>query len=74
MCAHDRLGFVQRFYGCNKIEEDKRLDATDPHAVIFDQFLDSLRDGDNTEEDWNTLRKMQSVCYGPGIMETQWFQ
>ena len=38
-----------------KLTENKRLDATDPDAVAFDNFLDKLRDSENMEEDWNIL-------------------
>ena len=34
-----------------KLTENKRLDVTNPDAVVFDHFLDNLRDGENKEED-----------------------
>ena len=44
-----------------KLTESKRSDATDPGAVAFDEFLGKLGDGENVEEDWNTLWE-NSVC------------
>lgn len=42
------------------LEENNRLDMNDPDAVIFDDFLMRLRDGKNTEDDWNLLRSKYS--------------
>ena len=54
-----------------KLTENKRLDATDPDSVIFDQYLDRLRDGDNTEEDWNTLHEKCSLF---AMRMTSWWK
>ena len=32
------------------------LDKSDPDSVLFDEFLDRLRDRKNTDDDWNLLR------------------
>ena len=40
-----------------KLTENKRLDSTNQNAVIFDQFLDRLRDGESVKEDWNVFVK-----------------
>ena len=39
------------------LTENNRLDKNNPNAVEFQSFLSRLRDGKNTEEDWNTFRK-----------------
>ena len=39
------------------LKENNRLDNTNQNSVVFNQFLDKFRDGENTEEDWNTLRE-----------------
>ena len=62
------LSSCQEFAVVIKLTENKRIDPTDPKTVIFDQFLDRLRDGENTEEDWNTLREKYSI-FAMGIDE-----
>ena len=44
-----------------KLTKNNRLDTTDPDAFTFDKFLDRLRDGENTKEDHEILRKKCSV-------------
>ena len=44
------------------LEENNRLDRSDPDAVLFDEFLNRLRNRENTTEDWNLLRKKCSYC------------
>ena len=60
----DLLGFNLRkqFNDVIKLTENKRLDPQDEDALIFDEFLDRLRDGKNTDNDWNTLREKCSHC------------
>ena len=44
-----------------KWTENNRLDANNPDAVMFDNFLDKLRCGENMEEDQNILREKCSL-------------
>ena len=37
------------------LEENNRLDRNDDDAILFNNFLNRLRDGNNMEEDWNIL-------------------
>ena len=47
----DLLGFTlyNQFEDVIILTENNRLDQSDPDAIIFDEFLDRLRDGKNTE-------------------------
>ena len=44
------------------LEENNRLDLNDEDAVLFNNFLNRLRNGSNTEEDWDILCKKCSYC------------
>eukprot|EP00957_Ditylum_brightwellii_P005341 407477-Ditylum_brightwellii.AAC.1 len=55
----DSRGFdvYRLFSSVVELVENNRLDRSDPHAVLFYDFLQRLRDGTNTEEYWQSLRK-----------------
>ena len=56
------MEFACRIYYHYKIDKkNNRVDTTDPDAVKFDTFLDRLRDGENTKEDYNILREKCSI-------------
>ena len=42
------------------LTENKRIDFTDPGAVRYEQFLNRLRNGNNTIEDWHYIRNIGS--------------
>jgi hypothetical protein len=60
----DLLGYLlySQFDDVIILEENNRLDKNDDDAVLFDNFLNRLRDGINTEDDWNILRTKCSYC------------
>ena len=45
------LSLCKEFKVVIKLIENKRMYPIDPNAVIFDQFLDKLRDSESTEDD-----------------------
>ena len=47
------------------LEENNRLDHNNEDTVAFDNFLNRLRNGNNTEDDWNLLYNKCS-CYSIG--------
>ena len=57
--ADDSRGFnvYRMFTSVVELVENNRLDRSDPDAVLFYDFLQRLRDGKNTEEDWLILRQ-----------------
>ena len=44
-----------------KLTQNKRLDTTDPDALMFDKILEKLRDGENMEEHWIILRGKRNL-------------
>eukprot|EP00957_Ditylum_brightwellii_P121345 9253879-Ditylum_brightwellii.AAC.1 len=56
--ADDSRGFnvYKLFTSAVVLVENNRLDKSDPDAVLFYDFLQRLRDGRSTEEDWQILR------------------
>eukprot|EP00957_Ditylum_brightwellii_P118601 9045885-Ditylum_brightwellii.AAC.1 len=56
--ANDSRGFnvYRLFTSVIELVENSRLDRSDPDTVLFYDFLQRLRDGKNTEEDWQILR------------------
>ena len=60
ICKEDNLpGFTlyNQFEDVMILTENNRLDQSNSDAIIFDELLDSLRNGKNTEQDWNILCK-----------------
>eukprot|EP00957_Ditylum_brightwellii_P143632 10943419-Ditylum_brightwellii.AAC.1 len=55
----DSRGFnvYRLFKSVVELVENNRLDRSDPDAVLFYGFLQRLRDGKKTEEDWQILRQ-----------------
>ena len=45
------------------LEENNRLNKSDSDAVLFEEFLSRLRDGENTKSDFNILREKCSYFY-----------
>ena len=65
---HNMIGYglFQLFDTVVELVENNRLDRTDPRAVEFYEFLQRLRDGKNTHEDWVLLRE-QCSRYSKGF-------
>ena len=53
------------------LEENNRLDKNDPDAVLFEQFLSRLRNGENTDEDFELLR---AKCSYHTMGHDQWIE
>lgn len=47
----------QRFDVVTKLTKNYRLDKNDPDAVRYNDFLLRLRNGANTKDDWNWIKK-----------------
>ena len=58
ICKDDDLygfGLYQQFIDVIILEENNRLDLNDPDAVLFEQFLSRLHNGENTDDDFELL-------------------
>ena len=53
----------QQFIDVVILEENNRLNKSDSDAVLFEEFLSRLRDGENTKSDFNILREKCSYFY-----------
>ena len=51
------------------MDKNNRLDKNDPDTVLFDVFLNRLKNGVNTKDDWNILCRKCSYC---SIGHTGW--
>ena len=56
--SDDQRGFLlyQLFDTVTILRKNERIDGTDPDANTFESFLKRLRNGENTHEDWETLK------------------
>jgi hypothetical protein len=60
LAGEDNIGFMlyrQYFSSVVVLETIRRLDMSDPSAEMFQDILDRLRDGNNTEADWKVMKK-----------------
>ena len=60
----DLAGFslYRMFDVVTELTKNNRLDHIDPDAVIFNSFLQRLRNGENTREDWKeVVTRLQSI-------------
>ena len=65
------FGLYKQFTDVVILEENNRLDKNDPDAVLFEQFLSRLRDGENTDEDFELLR---TKCSYHTMGHDQWIE
>ena len=54
------MRLYQQFRTAIKLTESNRLDKEDADVVWFDSFLERLRDGKNTDDDWMCMRDLGS--------------
>jgi len=54
------LRLYQQFRTAITLTESNRLDKEDADVVWFDSFLERLRDGKNTDDDWMRMRDLGS--------------
>jgi len=60
--SDDWYGFAsyQLFDTCTKLYKNEHLNYSDEAAVRYDKYLNLLRDGQNTLEDWLLIKGLSS--------------